>query len=281
MDHELKQRLIGAIVVTALAAIFIPMLFDDPVDTSGKAVKELTIPPAPAGATPETSRNLPADKAQVLNRPDIELNASEVNEDSAETTTGEAAVGDIPTEEQSGQESPEDVNKSAGADNFENEPGEGIPSDKAEDSGLDTGVVQETDSSKNNQNAKITNETTKKLPPSPGTTTEKPVSKPEATEITKSKSVADKPKAIEKSLKDTKKPSSKLVRYSIQAGSFSKRENAQALVDKLRKQGMPATITAKGDLFRVKVGPSLDKDKAKEMKAKLDKQNIKGLLTSE
>jgi DedD protein len=281
MDHELKQRLIGAIVVTALAAIFIPMLFDDPVDTSGNAVKELTIPPAPVGATPETSRNLPVDKAQVLNRPDIELNASEVNEDSAETTTGEATIGDVPTEEQSGQESPGDVNKSAGADSFENEPGEGIPSDKAEDSRLDTGIVHETDSFKNNQNTKITNETTKKLPPSSGTTTEKPVPKPEETEITKSKSVANKPKAIEKSLKDTKKPSSKLVRYSIQAGSFSKRENAQALVDKLRKQGMPATITAKGDLFRVKVGPSLDRDKAKEMKAKLDKQNIKGLLTSE
>jgi DedD protein len=280
MDHELKQRLIGAIVVTALAAIFIPMLFDDPVDTSGKAVKELTIPPAPVGATPETSRNLPDDKAQVLNRPDIELNASEVNEDSAEAATGEATVGDVPTEEQSGQESPGDVNKSAGAESFENEPGEGIPSDKAEDSGLDTGIVQETDSLKNNQNSKITNETTKKILSSSGTT-EKPVSKPEAVEITKSKSVADKPKAIEKSLKDTKKPSSKLVRYSIQAGSFSKRENAQALVDKLRKQGLPATITAKGDLFRVKVGPSLDKDKAKEMKAKLDKQNIKGLLTSE
>ena len=32
MNQELKQRLIGAVVVTALAAIFIPMLFDDPVD---------------------------------------------------------------------------------------------------------------------------------------------------------------------------------------------------------------------------------------------------------
>ena len=36
MDHELKQRIIGTVVVTALAAIFVPMLFDDPVDSSGK-----------------------------------------------------------------------------------------------------------------------------------------------------------------------------------------------------------------------------------------------------
>ena len=30
MDHELKQRLIGALVVTILSAILITMLFDDP-----------------------------------------------------------------------------------------------------------------------------------------------------------------------------------------------------------------------------------------------------------
>ncbi len=53
MDHELKQRLIGALVVTALAAIFIPMLFDDPVDDRTQQVSELTIPPVPAVATSE------------------------------------------------------------------------------------------------------------------------------------------------------------------------------------------------------------------------------------
>jgi DedD protein len=44
MNQELKQRLIAAVVVTALAAIFIPMLFDDPVDNSGQLVSELVIP---------------------------------------------------------------------------------------------------------------------------------------------------------------------------------------------------------------------------------------------
>lgn len=47
MDPDLKQRIIGAVVITALAAIFIPMLFDDPVDDSGRTVSELVIPPAP------------------------------------------------------------------------------------------------------------------------------------------------------------------------------------------------------------------------------------------
>ena len=50
MDQELKQRLIGAAVITALAAIFVPMLFDDPIDESGKSINELKIPELPAKA---------------------------------------------------------------------------------------------------------------------------------------------------------------------------------------------------------------------------------------
>ncbi len=67
MDQELKQRLIGAAVVTALAAIFIPMLFDDPIDTSGQAVSEMTIPEPPANAPNGPESKLPADAAGVDN----------------------------------------------------------------------------------------------------------------------------------------------------------------------------------------------------------------------
>jgi DedD protein len=47
MDQELKQRLVGAVVLTSLAVIFVPMLFDDPIDQSGKRIGELEIPPQP------------------------------------------------------------------------------------------------------------------------------------------------------------------------------------------------------------------------------------------
>ena len=43
MDQDLKQRLVGAVVITALAAIFVPMLFDDPIDESGKLISQLKI----------------------------------------------------------------------------------------------------------------------------------------------------------------------------------------------------------------------------------------------
>jgi DedD protein len=284
MDHELKQRLIGAVVVTALAAIFIPMLFDDPVDTSGKEVKELTIPQVPADA----AQDLPDDKAQVLNRPDIELEAREINEDGFTNPTGEPPETDILNGKQTRQADMADVAKGSNAENPEHETTDGsIPKPASQNSEptLDTGEVQAVDPVEDNQgNAVITPRAEK----SPQQNLEPPVnkteSKPVVSEKIKEKSVSSavKSKTVDKAVKEpTKKTSSKLVRYSIQAGSFNKRENAQSLVDKLRKQGMPASLVAKGDYFRVKIGPALDKEKAKDMKAKLDKQNIKGLLTSE
>lgn len=66
MDHDLKQRLVGAIVITALAAIFIPMLFDDPVDETGKIVSELTIPELPKI---DNSMKLPKNVTDVINLP--------------------------------------------------------------------------------------------------------------------------------------------------------------------------------------------------------------------
>lgn len=61
MDQELKQRLIGAIVITALAAIFVPMLFDDPVEESGQMVNELTLPEPPVQTFSKTADRLPED----------------------------------------------------------------------------------------------------------------------------------------------------------------------------------------------------------------------------
>ncbi len=283
MDHELKQRLIGAVVVTALAAIFIPMLFDDPVDNSGKTVTELTIPQAPTDVTSETAQKLPANKEQVMSRPEIELNAAEVDEEGHVNSTGEEQAispsAGVQTEQQKIAES---ATGTTSSDIKEVESVKELTlqqsSQDNDEPSLDTGVVDEAKQAKESQDNTV----------KPIATVKKPVVKTVVAEKPKAKVVAPAEKTVEKTkiaaktLKEPiKKSTSKLVRYSIQAGSFSKKENAQTLVEKLRKQGMPASIVTKGDLFRVKIGPALDKAKAKEMKAKLDKQNIKGLLTSE
>ncbi len=84
MDQELKQRLIGAVVITALAAIFIPMLFDDPVQDEGKFINELKIPEPPTETFVETAEKIPDSVEQVLTLPDAPPLYVEQQEDEPE-----------------------------------------------------------------------------------------------------------------------------------------------------------------------------------------------------
>lgn len=69
MDQELKQRLVGAVVITSLAVIFVPMLFDDPIDQSGKMIGELVIPPLPRPSIDSEKRRLPKSVDDVTSLP--------------------------------------------------------------------------------------------------------------------------------------------------------------------------------------------------------------------
>ncbi|NUS39710.1 MAG: sporulation protein [Lysobacter sp.] len=57
MESGLKQRLVGAAVLVALAVIFLPMLVQGPAPDSGVSNVPLTMPPAPRGDT--GTRDLP------------------------------------------------------------------------------------------------------------------------------------------------------------------------------------------------------------------------------
>lgn len=78
MDQELKQRLIGAVVITALAAIFVPMLFDDPIDESGQVVNELELPDAPVKSFDETASRLPPDSVMEGDETDLSDEADDI-----------------------------------------------------------------------------------------------------------------------------------------------------------------------------------------------------------
>ena len=177
MEQALKQRLIGAVVITALAAIFIPMLFDEPVENKGALVSELAIPEPPTSAFTASITRLPKNAEQVL-----------------------------------------------------------------------------------------------KLPPPEPLVTEQTESVPEETVQTSA---------------GQKKTEQQMVRWVIQVGSFSKKKNALDFRNKLRKQGFSAFVDSivtadKGKLFRLRVGPELNKKRAEAMQAKLDEQNsIKSMLVSE
>lgn len=260
MNQELKQRLIGAVVVTALAAIFIPMLFDDPVDNSGQSVSELAIPATPVSTGEESANKLPTNTNQVLNTPESRTETVVNTKEEAELATNKQPSSDEPF----GGETEADTEE--GVEQPVDEPDQPIdePANYSSSPSLDTGVVVET-----------------KKPAK----TQKPVNKTETS--TPKQSAKEKPltaatvNKAEKSVVKPAKSSSELGRWFLQAGTFSKKENAMSLMETLRKQGLPVTLESTKGLYRLKVGPSLEKKRALEMKAKLDSQKIQSILIAE
>ncbi len=237
MNQELKQRLIGAVVVTALAAIFIPMLFDDPVDNSGQSVSELVIPATPVNTGEESANKLPTSANQVLNTPNAGSETVVNTEEEAELSANKQPP--------SGEPLGDEVDEVEGAEQPADEPDEPISDETS--TPLDTGAVDETDKSVKPKKSIQNIDDESPIKPEPkietGVTKQTKV-KPLTTPTTKK----------------TEKPAVKPV---------------------LRKQGLPATLEATKGLYRIKVGPSLEKKRAIEMKAKLDSQKIQSILIAE
>jgi DedD protein len=289
MNQELKQRLIGAVVVTALAAIFIPMLFDDPVDNSSQSVSKLVIPATPVLTGEESANKLPTSANQVLNTPDSSSETVVNTEEEAELSSKQ-----LPTDEPLDDEPLVDTEE--GIEQPVDEPDQ--PVNDSSSTSLDTGVVDETIKPlKSRKTIQKTESSKQKSTQKPSLEAnaivdmpKKPVKKTEAN--TPKQTAKAKPLTtvtVNKTEKPVIKPtksSSELSRWYIQAGSFSKKENAVSLMETLRKQGLPVTLEAtKGagnvPLYRLKVGPALEKKRAAEMKAKLDSQKIQSLLIAE
>lgn len=295
MNQELKQRLIGAVVVTALAAIFIPMLFDDPVDDSGQAVSELSIPKAP-GNGEEMSEKPPANAEQVLTTanpqteqetPDGTQENAGTEENSEQATSNQDASSE-PSDGEGLADTSGDLPTQSG-----NETEDERPAEDESSVSLDTGVVEEaeTPSITRHESSKPKQISTPK-PLADDVVIKKTKSPAKQTETSKPKQSATikaEPKTTDKTVKTVSKPlkpSPELGRWYVQAGTFSKKENALSLSENLRKQGLPVKVetvqlAGKGTLYRLKIGPELDKKRAIAMKATLDKQNIKSILVPE
>ncbi len=83
--------------------------------------------------------------------------------------------------------------------------------------------------------------------------------------------------------KPAKKPTARA--WAVQVGSFSKRNNAMRLRDKLRKAGYRAYVekvsTAKGVVYRVRVGPEIKRSRAESRRKAIDEKfNLKGIVVS-
>lgn len=69
MNETLKQRIVGAAVITAIAAIFVPMLFDDPVSDADLYTNELSLPQEPANDMQTLLDDIPASSKEILSQP--------------------------------------------------------------------------------------------------------------------------------------------------------------------------------------------------------------------
>jgi DedD protein len=299
MDHELKQRLIGAVVVTALAAIFVPMLFDDPVDNSAQLVAEKAIP-LPASSTGNTAAKVPNSAEQVLASPEStdsaednavlsdEIDDSQVKSANAEdalyaetpgySDVGAEAIVDEPKTERPKSATPSKLNVPATGLSQE-QAAKKAPKAKVTPNAAEQELLKKVQSAKLQQDIAAE------------TKTAVPVKKTDTAPVVKeAPAQSNQAKAIAAAVSDAQKPEvaakpAAPVRWYIQVGSFSKKENATSLWEGLRAQGLPASLdavqTTKGTTYRLRVGPELDAKKAAAMKAKLDKQNISSILVSE
>lgn len=249
MDQELKQRLIGAAVITALAAIFVPMLFDDPIDESGKSINELKIPELPAKAQDVEIMPLPEKVEDVATLP--------------EEKKPDAPAVVYEGEEEADLEPPRPL---ARITEKETAPRPAPPVKFVEPDAEEEDVAMQ---------------------PAPVEAVAKPVKPaPAAASLEAPVPVkAVKPAVVEPAAKPAAAAESAVTRLYLNAGSFSQLANAQSLQDSLKKQGFAASIkevtTDKGKIYKVRVGPMLDKAKAQAVKSKLSQINVNSFVTGD
>lgn len=103
---------------------------------------------------------------------------------------------------------------------------------------------------------------------------------PEPEIVEENKTLLD---SIVKMTKEEEKPTIKQTVWAVQIGSFSNRENALALKEKLRKKKTHAFVERimkdNKPIYRVRVGPETSRENAEKLKQKLmDEFKLKGLV---
>jgi DedD protein len=253
MEQELKQNLIGAAIITALAAIFIPMLFDEPVNDSGKSINSLALPEIPA-------------KVQ-----DVEITPlpEKVQDVATQAPKEKANIPTTPANQEFVEEDVETPKPKLHLSSKETEPALRHPKVAEHVVQIDEDVPEAEEAPPINRPVKSVPQPVTEISAQPGKQT-KIAAKPAET-------VA--PKAI-----DATGPANETgTRLYLNVGSFTQKANAISLLDSLKQQGFPAVIkevtSDKGPTFKVRVGPLLDKAKAQAIKNKLTQININSFVS--
>lgn len=293
MDTPLKQRLIGAVVLVALAVIFLPMLIKGPAPDSGVSDVPLKVPEEPAGQFVEIPLNAPGDAPEggavglqaqpaapvddaAADRPGPMLPATVAGGDYAVSfgayasqTDADAVIVRLKQSQLPGYGVADLVNgKPAWRVRI------GPYADRAQAEIVRLEAVKVRDDV-NAQVVALDADADSASAPQPVAATQ-PVQtealppEPARPEPAKPVAVAPQPPAPKP---EPAKPAASSTGFAVQLGAFSSSADAIALRDKARTSGFSAFVeqvrTDKGTLSRVRVGPVASRDDADKLKAQV------------
>ncbi|MCL5801829.1 MAG: SPOR domain-containing protein [Gammaproteobacteria bacterium] len=238
--NKLKQRLVGATVLVVLAIILIPMLL-----TGGKEDDSSVATIPPKLDTGFSSRITPLEPAPAPPKPAV-IDSTPLPVPAPSTDNSAAPAGVSP---QTSEKAPGAIATAPSADKTD------------------------------------TQSAAKSGPPKPDTPPQS--DKPVTDEQVADKSPTDKPEAdkpapskpLASAAPAATAPSKErmnITAWIIQLGSFSSEQNALALRDQLRAKGYTAFVekikSGDSQLFRVRVGPELERARADALRDKLEKE---------
>ncbi len=318
MDKALKQRLVGASVLIALAVIILPMLLGGRPEGENLQTRKIELPAQPPELSFETRRypigekgtdqqakaddstrdepvhRLPAPKVPVSKglKPDVvETTVGKTETDEQASTAAETSPVPVRTSPEPAAVSPEPVvAKPAPA-----------PDEKSPDTGryvvqvASFGALDNANRLSATLSSKGYSVMTDSVKSAVGTLHRVRVG-PYASEAEANQTVIDleskvsgiKPRVMDlqpgKSAQLTT-PSDPLIRWIVQVGSFASASNAEKLVASLRLDGLSAykeTVSSSGSsIYRVRVGPFLKREDAIRVERQVrEKRSLNGVVMS-
>jgi DedD protein len=311
MDKALKQRMVGASVLIALAVIILPMLLGGRPEGENVQSRKIELPAQPPELSFETRRypigeQGPDEQAKAddstrdepvhrLPAPKVPASTG-VKPDVVETTPGKSGIEEqtsapVETSPEPAATSPEPVVTKPAPVQDENSPDTGrYVVQVASFGGLDN--ANRLSATLSSKGYSVMTDSVKS---SVGTLHRVRVG-PYASEAEANQTVIDleskvsgiKPRVMDlqpgKSAQVTT-PSDPLIRWIVQVGSFSSAANAEKLVASLRLDGLSAykeTVSSSGStIFRVRVGPFLKREDAIRVERQVrEKRSLNGVVMS-
>lgn len=304
MEPVLKQRLIGAVVLVALAVIFLPMLIKGPAPDSGVSDVSMKVPDEPAGQFVEIPLTAPgeAPAGGAVGMPAAQPAASVATTPAPQP----AAQGMLPATVAGGDyavsygayASTSDADAVIArlrqaqlpgfsvADTINGKPAYRVRIGPYADRAQAEIVRLEAVKLRSDVNAQVI---ALDAAPSPATTT--PVAAtaplkseplppaPAKPEPAKPVAVAPKPETKPAPAPAAPKPAASATGFAVQMGAFTDAAQATALRDSLRGKGFSAFVekvnTDSGSLNRVRVGPVATREAAEALKAKLGSGQVR------